>query len=323
MDARWQLALDAFLNSIQDISGSTRSRYLYAYTLHAFFSDGRNPDQYSQTDARAFLDSPSHLQYHHHQPVKAGTRNQRLMCLSSFYRFSSTYIMNGEPLLKTIPPTFGLKYLKVGSSPHALSGEEVKQFFAVIPQDSIRGLRDRAIFLFFFWTGRRRSEIARLCWQDIEQVIIVDPDNSRRPGTVYRFIAKGRSREVQRAELPTPAWNALERYLEASGRLEYMQASDSLFTSTRPSQHHQGLTGDYFNTEMKQYCKLAGLSREYSLHSLRHAAARERYAAGSSIQDIQQFLGHSSIATTDIYLKRLSGVADTGAKLLQARFGDL
>lgn len=323
MDARWQHAISDFLTHIENISGSTRSRGIYAYILRLFFRDDRNPDQYTRADVQAFLDAPSHLQYHRGRPVKAGTKNQRLMVLNSFYKFASTYEVDGMLLFPGRSPAFGIRYLKVGSSPKGLSATELEQFFATIPTNTVKGLRDRAIFLMFFWTGRRRSEIARLCWRDVEHVTIVEPDGSRRPGVVYQFIAKGRSREIQRAELPAPAWHAIIRYLEASGRLETIQSSDSLFTSTRPDQPNQGLTGDYFNATFKQYCRRAGLSPSYSLHSLRHAAARERYMAGSSIQDIQQYLGHSSLATTDIYLKRLSGVADTGAKLLEERFGDL
>jgi integrase/recombinase XerC len=323
MDARWQQCYSAFLSNIENISGSTRSRDTYRYVLDLFFKDGRNPDQYSRSDVQAFLDAPSHLKYQHGQAVKPGTRNQRLMCLSSFYKFASTFEVDGMLLFEGRPPAFGLKYIRVGSSPKGLQASELSQFFSIIPTNSLKGLRDRAIFLTFFWTGRRRSEIARLLWRDIEHVTIVEPDGTRRPGVVYQFIAKGKSRDVQRAELPTPAWNAINRYLQAAGRLEHMQPDDALFTSTRPDQPNQGLTGDYLNNLFKQYCRKAGLSPKYSLHSLRHSAAQLRYAAGSSIQDIQGFLGHSSLATTDVYLKRLSGVADVGAKLLEQRFGDL
>jgi site-specific recombinase XerD len=272
---------------------------------------------------QAFLDSPSHLAYHHGQAVKPGTRNQRLMCLNSFYKFASSYEIDGMLLFSGRSPSFGIKYLKIGSSPKGLTAHEIEQFFAAIPNDTIKGLRDRALFLVFFWAGRRRSEISRLCWRDIEHGVIVEPDGLRRPGVLYHYIAKGRSIENQIAELPTPAWLALYRYLEAAGRLEHMQPDDALFVSTRTDQPNQALTGDYLNALMKHYCKLAGLNPAYNLHALRHTAARLRYEAGSSIQDIQQYLGHSSLATTDVYLKRLSGMADTGARLLHDRFKDL
>jgi site-specific recombinase XerD len=322
MDARWQQCYSAFLSHIESISGSTRSRATYAYTLGTFFAD-HDPATATRSDVQNFLDAPSHLKYQHGQSVKPGTRNQRLMCLNSFFKFASTFETDGMLLFEGRSPAFGIQYLKTGSSPKGLTADELSQFFSIIPSNSIKGLRDRALFLVFFWTGRRRSEIARLRWRDIEHTILVQPDGNRYPGVVYSYVAKGKSRETQRAELPAPAWTAINRYLQAAGRLATIQPSDALFVSTRPDQHNRALTGDYFNALMKHYCKLAGLSPKYSLHSLRHSAARLRYEAGSSIQDIQQYLGHSSLATTDVYLKRLSGVADVGAKLLESRFGNL
>ena len=322
MDANWQHALDAFLSHIEDISGSIKSRIRYAYILQSFFTDDtRNPDAYTRSEVQAFVNAKSTSRRNLGRDVSPSTKNNRLMCLSSFYRFSATFEVDGTLVFEGRAPTYGIKYMRVGSSPKALSADELSQFFAIIPTNSLKGVRDRAIFLLFFWTGRRRAEIARLRWRDIERAIIVEPDGSRRPGILYHYIAKGHSRETQRAELPAPAWAALERYLNQSGRL--MSPDDPLFASTRSDQVNQALTGDYMNAEMKRYCKLAGLSPTYSLHSLRHTAARLRYEAGSSIQDVQMFLGHSSIGTTDIYLKRLTGISDPGAKLLEQRFKDL
>jgi integrase/recombinase XerD len=324
MDAAWSTCLAFFLDSVEAISGSVASRRRYHDVTHAFFNDpARNPDSYSSTEVLTFLTRKSRSRRNPGATVTAGTRNNRLMVLSSFYKFASTYEVNGVPLLQSKPPTYGIKYAKFTPSPRALSTDELERFFAVIPKHTMKGIRDRAIFLTFFWSGRRRSEIARLRWRDIEQAIVVEPGGTRRPGVLYRYIAKGKSRERQLAEMPPYAWAAIMHYLRESGRLAIMTPDSPLFASVRAHQHEQQLTSDYLNDQFKSYAAKAGLDSMYSLHSLRHTAARERYAAGSSIQDVQVFLGHSSISTTDLYLKRLSGVADTGATLLEARFGKL
>jgi len=68
----------------------------------------------------------------------------------------------------------------------------------------------------------------------------------------------------------------------------------------------------------------AGLDiKRLSLHSLRHTAAHERYAAGEDILAIQQLLGHASLDTTYRYLLFMHGVADPGVKLLEARYAML
>lgn len=322
MHTIWLRCIADFLHSIENISGSTSSRKRYEYNLRSFFGE-RNPDELTRRDVQAFLDAPSSSPRNRGKPVSPSTRNNRLMSLNSFYKYAASYEIDGSPIIHTIPPTLGFRYLKIGISPHALTADELRRFFTSIPNSTIKGLRDRALFLTFFWTGRRRSEIARLTWQDIEQAVIVEPDGTRRDGVIYRYVAKGHSREIQTAEMPSPAYHALIRYLEAASRLSTMQSTFPLFASLRPDQPNSRLTGGYCNSLFKSYCQRASLPSHYSLHSLRHTAARLRYMAGSSIQDIQVFLGHSSLATTDIYLKRLTGVADTGAKLLFDRFGNL
>jgi integrase len=319
MDANWQSCIAAFLSHIEDVSGSTHSRLRYAYVLRSFFT--RNPDEMTRSDVQSFLDAPSTSNRNYGSPVSPATRNNRLMVLNSFYKFAATYEIGSDALLETKPPTFGLRYLKVGISPHALTADELDRFFAVIDKGTIRGLRDRALFLTFFWTGRRRSEIARLTWSDLEQGVIVEPDGTRRAGVIYHYVSKGRSRETQTAEMPMLAYDALLLYLGYSHRLRNMSPDTPLFVSIRRPYH--ALPGDRCNTLFKFYCALADLSPHYSLHSLRHTASRLRYEAGSSIQDIQVFLGHASIATTDRYLKRLVGIADPGAALLEQRFGHL
>jgi hypothetical protein len=81
---------------------------------------------------------------------------------------------------------------------------------------TVKGLRDRAIFLLYFWTARRREEIARLHWGDIEQATIVDEFGGRKQGWRYRFYGKVKGGQQDMAELPMPAKIAIDRYLRAA-----------------------------------------------------------------------------------------------------------
>src|SRR6266568_3285978 len=175
---------------------------------------------------------------------------------------------------------------------------------------------------------RRSSELCFLRWHDIEATTIIDDDGTRHEGHVYRYRGKGSSREVKAKELPESGWTALTHYLEQAGRLATMQPNDYLFVSVHPGQGRQSsepapLHKAYITREFKRYAALAGLGPRYSLQTLRHSSARFRWTMGSSLQDIQHALNHSSIATTDIYIRRLAGVADKGARLLEARFGHM
>jgi len=167
-----------------------------------------------------------------------------------------------------------------------------------------------------------------LRWRDIEATTIIDDDGTHHPGHIYRYRGKGSSREVKAKELPESGWFALTHYLEQAGRLATMQPDDYLFvairrgqgrSSTEPAPLHKA----YITREFKRYAALAGLDPRYSLHTLRHSSARLRYLAGSPLQDIQHALNHASIATTDIYIRRLAGVPDKGARLLEARYSHM
>jgi integrase/recombinase XerC len=321
----WQRCYEAFLQSIFDISGSLRSRETYHSNLTRFFAHcGKAPGEVTRTDVLAFMQSPSTSRRSYGKPAGASTKNGRLCAVTSFYKFASVYEMDGQPLYQKMLPTQGLRYLKRDAPYRSMNTDELRRFFAAIPADTLKGLRDRAIFAMYFWTARRRNELAAIRWRDIEPTIIVDENGARRPGHVYRYHPKGRHRTVKTKELPSPAYKAIERYLEAGGRLFTIRADDFLFVSIKPgrSRSDKPLHHDYINQLFKHYCRLAGLeASRLSLHSLRHTAARERYNAGADIRSIQQVLDHSTLSVTDTYLRTLAPEDDSGARLLEQRYG--
>jgi site-specific recombinase XerD len=267
--------------------------------------------------------------------------NQRLAILSSFYKFAATFTiagLDGRPqvLLQHPSPTIGIRHRKPDRQYRAFSDDELDLFFDVIPTDTVKGLRDRAIFLLYFWTARRREEIARLRWGDIEQGIIVDEKGRRRQGWRYRFRGKGTRGQEDIAELPNPAKVAIDRYLIASRRMNHMRSDDPLFVAIGPEQgggkrgvtlppdDHTPLTSRAISHALKTYARLAGVDAErLSIHSWRHTAAQKRYEAGEDVRSLQRLLRHSNIATTDIYVRGLMGTADPGASLLEDRFSYL
>jgi integrase/recombinase XerD len=323
MPENWQTAISAYLQSIYDISGSEQSRETYRSTLSRFFKHcNKAPDDVSRSDVLAFIQSPSTARCNPGGEASASTKNQRLCVLTSFYRFASSYEINGAPLYQKVMPTQGMRYLKPDVPYRSMSSDELKRFFAAIATDTIKGKRDYALFALYFWTARRRNEVAAIQWRDIEPAII-ERNGTQRTGHIYRYRPKGKHREIKTKELPPRAWQLIEQYLEASGRLFTMAPDDYIFISTNP--WHTGcqpLHDDYINTLFKQYAIAAKLdANRLSVHSLRHAAARERYDAGADIRSIQQVLDHYSLQTTDRYLRMLAPVDDSGARLLEARYG--
>ncbi len=327
LSVEWQQAISAFLAHIESISGSRSSRIAYEANLHRFFAV-RDPESVTRADVESFLLERSTSRRNPGQPVKAATRNHRLMCLASFYKFVSVFEIDHKPLYTKRSPAFGLRYIKSDIPYKNMSEQEVNAFFAAIPRDTVRGLRDTAVFLFAFITCRRRTEIARMRFGDVEPTLITDRDGTSRPGHVFRHRDKGASREVRTTELPSIVYDAIMRYLIASGRLPTMQPDSPLWAALpgvglRSRTVDDGLTPLYLNDLFHHYSQAAGLRPELSFHSLRHAGASARVREGQSLDTLMAITGHSNLATLDRYIKSIMPIADTFALKLEVRFAHL
>jgi integrase len=329
LSPEWQKCIGMFLDQVEGISGSTDSRKDYRQNLASFFSvPGKSCDAYTRTEVIEWLNAPSRSRRNLGAPIGAAGYNGRLKALNSFFKWAAGYCEgDGEPLMSRKPPTLGVKYRRVGARCRALSERELERLFAVIAEgeDEIKSARDFALYCTYFYTGRRRRELVNLKWGDISEATFFE-NGVARAGIMYEFTSKGKSREQQRAELPRPAWDAIQHYLRVSGRLETMQPDDVIFTSVligRPRIDGQNshLNPSYVNTMFLQYCKKAGIdtSRGITLHSMRHTAAMSRLLAGCELESIRRFLGHSSIATTARYLITVQTPSDSDAARLEKR----
>jgi integrase/recombinase XerD len=77
--------------------------------------------------------------------------------------------------------------------------------------------------------------------------------------------------------------------------------------------------GDYHRSVATSFYRLLRQQADkgvtpFRFHDLRHAFAVDYLKAGGSIYDLQQHLGHTSVATTEIYLQFLSGSQKHAAK---------
>ena len=131
----------------------------------------------------------------------------------------------------------------------------------------------------------------------------------------YTYRGKGGKRG--RRELPKPAFEAIQTALAAFGRdWSNMAPETPLWPSL--SQNSDGLSSGTFYGNLQRYFRKAGITPS-GVHILRHTAAKLRRDAGQSVEEVSQFLDHSSLAVTTVYLRRLEGDQDSGwAKVAQA-----
>lgn len=159
--------------------------------------------------------------------------------------------------------------------PKYLTENEVRKLLSVASENP----RDYAILSFLAYSGLRVSELCNLKIEDV--------DFQER---IVRVHGKG---DKDRIVIVSPhAMEALEKYLSTrKDSLEY------LFSS----QKSEKITRVQVFRIVKKYARKAGIKKNVTPHVLRHTLATTLLKRGVDIRYIQQFLGHSSVATTQIY----------------------
>lgn len=332
LPAAWRQCIEQFLLTVRDRSGSQSSYTTYRSYLVCFFRFcNKPPDEVSRTDVLNWIQSPATARRNNGGEASASTKNQRRCVLTSLFQFATLYEVDGQPLYTKALPTRGIRDLKKRLAYRAMSQQDLAAFFHVLPAaDTVKGARDRALFLTYLFTAKRRCEISRLKWGDIEQSTIREKSGESHQGRIFRYHSKGHSRETKASELPLPAWVAIQHYLEVSGRLATIRGDEYVFTSSWRGEGQRDsekpsmpLNADYVGQLFKQYVMKAGLNPSYTVHCLRHTSARNRLQGGQNLFDLMETLGHQDISTTWRYAKQLEGTHDTGAKLLESRFAFL
>ncbi|MBM4436636.1 MAG: tyrosine-type recombinase/integrase [Actinobacteria bacterium] len=157
-------------------------------------------------------------------------------------------------------------------------------------------LRDRAMLEAMYATGMRVSELVALSLTDVV------PDGAKL--VLSRHGARQRT-----VPLSERAWVALHAYLDdGRGKLLRNAVEAALFLN------HQGnrLTRQGFWLIIKGHARRAGIATPITPHTLRHSFATHRLRAAGNVREVQQLLGHASVATTQIYMKLAREVPPEG-----------
>lgn len=169
--------------------------------------------------------------------------------------------------------------------PRTLSEEDVEKLLAAPDTSDVIGLRDRAMLEVLYASGLRVSELVGL------------PMNGLllREG-ILRVWGKGSKERL--VPMGEEAQAALENYL-ANSRPQLLDGriADAVFVTARG----EALTRQAFWYRIKHYADLAGISRDISPHTLRHAFATHLLNHGADLRAVQMLLGHADLSTTQIY----------------------
>ena len=171
--------------------------------------------------------------------------------------------------------------------PQVLSPEQINRLFqAPTPADPY-WRRDQALLELLYATGCRASEISHLRLQDLH----LDEGfcTCRGKGDKQRVVPLG-----ARASAAVRVYLERERGKSAA---QVSPAPEWLLLSYRGRR----LRRERIWELLKRYALRVGISPEVSPHTLRHSFATHMLAGGADLCQVQEMLGHASIATTQIY----------------------
>jgi len=213
------------------------------------------------------------------QGKAAATISRNLASLRSIYQFliRKRYLDND--------PTENIHGFKAEKKlPQILSNQEVELLLEQPICKDFKGYRDKAMLELLYATGMRVSELLSIKLSDLN--LSVGYINCR-----YH----GQNRVIP---IYTVAKDAIRAYIDnARSHLSEIRDKDILFLNLNGSM----LTRQGFWKIIKHYQVLAGIKKEITPHTLRHSFAIHLLENGADLRSIQEMLGHTDIASTQIY----------------------
>ena len=282
-----------YLELQRGLSQNTITSYSDAFLLlFRYFNDNHklSPDKitFAHITRECVDDYCQWLETSRNSSVK--TRNLRLTAIHSFFRYVAMREPSRISLFKGILDIQMKKCEK--TVPIHLSDEEVKLLFAEPDFRSKQGLRDLAILTVLYDSGVRVSELISLRISDI-----------RMSGTTtLRIVGKGRKQRLVPISHATA--NILKSYYKVYN-IDVTTSNRNLFVNSRG----EALTRPGINYILNKYVQQARQNNpgyfnvKVSAHVMRHSKAVSLVLSEVSLIYIRDFLGHSSVITTEHYAR--------------------
>ena len=176
--------------------------------------------------------------------------------------------------------------------PEPLTPDEVRSLINACSPRAPTGIRNRALLVVLYRGGLRISEALSLAPKDLD----------RDAGTIRVLRGKGKTHRL--IGLDPGAWAILQLWLERRTQLDLPRRAPVFCTLAG-----EPIKTAYVRALLPRLARRAGLQKRCHPHGLRHTFALELANESVPVHLIQQQLGHSSLTTTDRYIKHLHPVA--------------
>ncbi|MDQ3065268.1 MAG: tyrosine-type recombinase/integrase [bacterium] len=230
--------------------------------------------------------------------LQKNTQNYHLIALRSFLRYCAK-----RDISALAPDKVELAKV-VRKQVTFLNSDELKRLFDQPDISTPNGLRDRALLELLFSSGLRVSELVGLDQDHI---------NLKRK----EFMVRGKGQKDRPIFISAEAAEWVQRYLDKRD-----DNVKPLFKRTSGNKK-VSLDGNFYRLTARsvqrlvaRYAILAGITKHVSPHTLRHSFATDLLMNGADLRSVQAMLGHSNIATTQIY----THVTDPHLKEIHKKF---
>ena len=216
---------------------------------------------------------------HNEDKLDSRSVSKAVSALRSFYRF-----LLDEGLAKDNPAYLLESPKRRSTLPEVLDKDTVEDLLDKIGLDKPKGLRDKCLFELIYSSGLRVSEASGLNIRDI--------DFESRIAKI-----KGKGNKERLVIFGQEAYDQLKQYLSFTRPKLAGKANrnDALFISKGGKRlSRKGIWKNY-----AKYACLTGVSSH--IHTLRHSFATSLLEGGADLRTVQELLGHSNLATTQIY----------------------
>lgn len=217
------------------------------------------------------------------EPLSTITQSYHLIALRSFLSYCS------KRGIETLTPE-KIELPKVRKKQVSfLNGDEVIRLIDAIKTQDDAGIRDRAIIELLFSSGLRVSELVNLNRDHI---------NLKRG----EFTVRGKGQKDRPVFVSPEASEWLAAYLQT--RADSYVPLFIRYTGSQPSDargEDMRLTPRTIQRIVSKYARLAGITKHVSPHTMRHSFATDLLMNGADLRSVQSMLGHSNIATTQVY----------------------
>lgn len=247
----------------------------------------------------------------HERKCSPATKNLRLAAISSFSAYAQNRNLEAATVFRC--DVNKIPYKHCNNNKRAVFTEEEVKILMNLPNDNYAsGRRDKIMLMLMYATGLRAQEVCDLTVKSIEF------NNS---GAILNIIGKGLKK--RRICIPPACANEVKKYIQH--RKIFDQPERHIFSSKMHEKMSVSCVEEIFKKyvgEAKNQYPNLFLEKSYPPHSMRHTTACHLLESGVPLMVIKNFLGHSSITTTQIYAEISQATVDKHLKEWNSKWFD-